>query len=216
MNLNQRVELLLQGEHKQLRDLLPIVDQAIRTLRPPAPDKKAEQAKKAKSSVAEPATAHRPFNPRALGEAWKEFREKLEPHMDNEQKVVLPLLLSVVKEGNVAQRDTLKQWVMYMQSEHVQLRRLAGVVRVETMPNEVAPIRRKVLEALDAFEAHTRAEELEIYPAVEGNETPVVTRRRTSDEIMHTLRRARPEPEPEPTEEEPAGFFGRLKGLFGR
>ena len=27
MNLNQRVELLLQGEHKQLRDLLPIVDE---------------------------------------------------------------------------------------------------------------------------------------------------------------------------------------------
>lgn len=215
MNLNQRVELLLQGEHKQLRDLLPIVDQAIRTLRAPAADKKAEQAKKAKSAVAEPETAHRPFNPRAIGEAWKEFREKLEPHMNNERDVVLPLLLSVVKGGNVAQQDALRQWVAYMKAEHSQLRRLAGVVRVETMPAEVASIRRKVLDALDTFEAHTRAEELELYPAVDGGETPVMTRRRTSDEIMHTLRRARPEPEPEPTEE-PAGFFGRLKGLFGR
>lgn len=221
MNLQGRIELLFKHEHAELRAAIPRVGDKVLSI--PLPPRRASASPVppprggGRSQLQAPPEA-RPFNPRALQEAWRPFAEALVAHMQREREIVLPLVLEVVKGGNMRRRDELRIWIEQMQAEHAQLRKLAGSVRVETLSTEAGMIRRDVHDVLALFENHTRAEELEIYPAAEGGETPVVTRKRTSDEILRTLRRDRPaEPEPEEEEEEEAGgLFGRLKGLFAR
>jgi hypothetical protein len=233
MQVTRRIALLVDKEHRFLREAIPATEAAIlaipapvaRKTPVPAPPRGGRPQDK-KSALAPP----KPFNPRALRDAWDNFKPALADHMLRE-RACFDMIHKMYADPRRRKPQELDLTIAQLTAEHVQLRRLAGLVRIETVPTEAAVVRKQVVNVLDLFETITRAEEFEIYPGVEAGETPVqVMRQRTSDAMLRTLRAPKAEDtddetsgEYETTEDttaakkqETAGLFSKIKSIFGR
>lgn len=230
MDVGQRVTSLLEGEHAQLREAVVNADKALGELeegvrqwvepervRTPAP---ADRRYGTQPSAAPmPELARRPRSTTALREAWTSFRARLDPHMRRERDLVLPLCAKVAR-GDDQHRIALRTTITQMNGEHDELRHLLVGLRREA--RTAYPVRNEFERVARLFDAHTRIEEVDIYPAffVEEYEvdpaTPIPVSTRTSDDIARALRsRSRSEPEPEPEPEAP-GMLGRLKRFWAK
>lgn len=200
MDVARRMEQLLQDEHAKLRALLPEVTDAVTKLARPG-ERSPHKLRPSQGTVGDP---------RMLQEAWKLFSSQLAPHLDRERDVVFPLLRDLATEAKSRRRMELPMWMDRMEEDHAQLRRLALLVKSEVSTLEVPAVKRSVLVVLELFENHTRAEELELYPAIEGTPAP---KGRTSDDMLRSLRRVKRK---ETEDDEPEGLLDRLRNLFRR
>ncbi len=193
MDVGPRVQLLLEGEHAQLAVLSAQVQRSLEGLsQAPGIDSVAVKA------------------------AWDIFYEALQSHMRNEREIVLPLAVEVAEGRAPRRKEELRTWLVRLEGEHDVLRRLALALRAAASRD--VGLRREIQPVLELFELHTRAEEIEIYPNVTSTPAPAM-RRKTSDEILLSLRRARPDyvtGDEEEEEDEPETLLSRIGRWFGR
>lgn len=220
MRLDHRVDKMLQGDHPAVRAAMSAAEEAVRSARTktvPPPPKRAARPGSAPEPDAAPTQA-RLLHHVALQDAWTPFARAVLGHLASEDATLR--LAADMLRGNESLRDEVIAASERHAAEHSTIRQLGAAVRVECALVESA--RKPVIAALTAFDDATRAQEIEIFPALASKsamalkhgDTPVPAHYRTSDDIGRALRVARAnalaaEPEPELPEERP-GCVGQL------
>lgn len=198
MHLTQRIESHLNQEHAKCRDALAAADRAVELmLAPPVP-------KKGPPPVVTRAQ-------RGFAEEWTPLAKAIALHLEDEDRI-LPELAQIAR-GTRERPANLDAVLEQLSAAHAELRRQAARIRGETMfldPQD--PARRAALACLESFEAHTRAQETQIYEPTRAGASRVATYdgSTTASDVIRTVR-----PGSRPVEEpEPPTLFQRLKGLF--